>query len=124
MLSFFLPQKCIHCDAPSGKQAKSDSGVKKYLCADCFRQFHLLSQPSSTDLEDKQQLFSDIGTEPTFYTPYPFIAEGITQSIIHHFKYADMPNLAVIIGMELTARLPEMEYDVIVPIPLHGTRLG
>lgn len=35
-----------------------------------------------------------------------------------------MPNLAVVIGKELTTRLPEMNYDVIVPIPLHGTRLG
>ncbi|HEY6171931.1 MAG TPA: ComF family protein [Candidatus Kapabacteria bacterium] len=124
MLSFFLPQKCIHCDAPSGKHAKSDSDLKKYLCANCFRQFQLMSQPSSTDIENKQQLFSGFNTELVFYTPFPFIAEDITQSIIHHFKYADMPNLAVITGRELTARLTKMEYDVIVPIPLHGTRLG
>lgn len=35
-----------------------------------------------------------------------------------------MPGLAVLIGKELTTRLPEMKYDVMVPIPLHGTRLG
>lgn len=35
-----------------------------------------------------------------------------------------MPDLAIIIGKELTTRLPEMNYDMIVPIPLHGTRLG
>lgn len=124
MLSFFLPQRCIHCNAPSGKQDEVDSSIKNYLCAHCFRQFRILPQPSSTDIENKQHLFSDFDMKLSFYTPYPFIAEGITQSIIHHFKYADMPNLAVVIGSELTTRLPEMEYDTIVPIPLHGTRLG
>jgi competence protein ComFC len=124
MLSFFLPLRCIHCNAPSGKQDKADSSLKNYLCAHCFRQFQLLLQPSATDIENKQHLFSDFDTDLTFYTPYPFVAEGVTQSIIHHFKYADMPNLAVVIGKELTTRLPEMSYDVIVPIPLHGTRLG
>lgn len=124
MLSFFLPSTCIHCDGPSGKVEKTDNELKKYLCNNCLRQFQLLLQPSSTDIESKHHLFSDFDTKLTFYTPYPFIAEGITQSIIHHFKYADMPNLAVVIGKELTTRLPEMEYDMIVPIPLHGTRLG
>jgi len=124
MLSFFLPQVCIHCTAPCGKDGKTDNDLKKYLCNNCLRQFQLLLQPSSTDLENKQHLFTVFNTQLTFYTPYPFIAEGITQSIIHHFKYADMPNLAVVIGKELTIRLPEMEYDMIVPIPLHGTRLG
>jgi len=124
MLSFFLPQVCIHCAAPCGKDGKTDYDQKKYLCNNCLRQFQLLLQPSPADLENKQHLFSDFDTELAFYTPYPFIAEGITQSIIHHFKYADMPNLAVVIGKKLTTRLPEMEYDMIVPIPLHGTRLG
>lgn len=124
MLSFFLPQVCIHCNAPCGKHDKTDNDLKKYLCTNCLRQFQLLLQPSDTDIENKQHLFSVLDTKFTFYTPYPFIAEGITQSIIHHFKYADMPNLACIIGKELTTRLPEMGYDVIVPIPLHGTRLG
>ncbi len=124
MLSFFLPLVCIHCNAPCGKEDKLDNNLKKYLCANCLRQFQLLLQPSSADIENKQHLFSDFDTKLTFYTPYPFIAEGITQSIIHHFKYSDMPNLAVVIGKELTTWLSEMKYDVIVPIPLHGTRLG
>lgn len=124
MLSFFLPEICIHCDAPSGNQEKTDSGIKNYLCANCFRQFQLLLEPSPADLDNKRHLFSEFDTKLTFYIPYPFVAEGITQSIIHHFKYTDMPNLAVVIGKELTTRLPEMKYDVIVPIPLHGTRLG
>lgn len=124
MVSFFLPSTCIHCDGSAGKGEKTDNELKKYLCNNCLRQFQLLLQPSSTDIENKHYLFSDFDTNLTFYTPYPFIAEGITQSIIHHFKYADMPNLAVIIGKELTTRLPQMNYDVIVPIPLHGTRLG
>lgn len=124
MLSFFLPQVCIHCNAPCGKEDKTDNDLKKYLCNNCLRQFQLLLQPSHNDLENKQQLFSDFDTKLAFYTPYPFIAEGITQSIIHHFKYIDMPDLAIIIGKELTTRLPEMNYDMIVPIPLHGTRLG
>lgn len=124
MLSFFLPQVCIHCNAPCGKDGKTDNDLKKYLCNNCLRQFQLLLQPSSIDLDNKRHLFSNFATKLTFYTPYPFIAEGITQSIIHHFKYSDMPNLAVVIGKELTSRLPEMKYDMVVPIPLHGTRLG
>lgn len=124
MLSFFLPQVCIHCNAPCSKHDKTDNDLKKYLCNNCLRQFQLLLQPSDTDIENKQHLFSVSDMKFTFYTPYPFIVEGITQSIIHHFKYSDMPNLAYSIGKELTNRLPQIEYDMIVPIPLHGTRLG
>lgn len=123
MLSFFLPRTCIHCNAPCGKDDKADNELKNYLCKNCFRQFQALLQPSPEDLDSKRYAFFGIA-DIDIYAPYPFTADGIVQSVIHHFKYEDMPKLATVIGKELVTRLPEMEYDVMVPIPLHGTRLG
>jgi predicted amidophosphoribosyltransferase len=124
VLSFFLPEVCIHCSAPAGKEEKNDEELLRYLCKNCLRQFRSLLEPSPLDLESKQHLFSDIDAVIRFHTPYPFVAEGIPQSIVHHFKYNDMPRLAVLIGKELTTRLRDAEYDMMLPVPLHSTRLG
>ncbi len=123
MLSFFLPRKCIHCDLPCGKESKSDEMLKDYLCTICFRRFELLFPPNESDLTSKQALLSKYG-EINIVAPFPFMNEELTQSIVHHFKYNDMPRLAEYVGEYIVRRIDDREYDYLVPIPLHSVRMA
>lgn len=82
--------------------------------------------PESDQLKDQLLKFFPI-VETTHCLAYrTFIKEGITQSIIHAFKYQDMPRLGKVIGKQLATAWIGMrsQFDVVVPVPLHRTRLA
>jgi ComF family protein len=54
---------------------------------------------------------------------YIFVAESPLQSIIHAMKYDGMMKLGLQLGKSLSYLVPK-EVDVIVPVPLHRTRLA
>jgi ComF family protein len=124
MFSFFFPRKCIHCNEPCGKESKTDNELKDYLCRNCFRLFDAQLPPGKDDLFLSQKLFDGMPTPPQVLAGFPFIAEQVTQSVVHHAKYADMPKLARIMGKKLALRFHDLDYDILLPIPLHRTRLG
>jgi ComF family protein len=124
MFSFFFPRKCIHCNEPCGEVNKTDDELKNYLCTNCLRLFDAQLPPGKDDLFLSQKLFEGLPTRPQLLAGFPFIAKGVTQSVVHHAKYADMPKLARFMGRKLARRFPELNYDTLLPIPLHRTRLG
>lgn len=123
MLSFFLPRKCVHCEEPCGKASKVDEALLNYLCDNCFRTFEFLLPPHQDDLASKRSLLSKYG-KVQIIAPFPFMHEDLTQAIIHHFKYNDMPKLARHIGEYIGRLIPEIDYDYLIPIPLHSTRFA
>ena len=123
LLDFFLPRKCVHCDEPCGKDSKSDEQLKNYLCGICFRKLELLLPPNEDDLTSKCSLLSKYG-EVQIIAPFPFMHDDLTQAIVHHFKYNDMPKLAGYVGEYIVERIDVTEYDYLIPIPLHGTRFA
>ena len=76
----------------------------------------------------------ELACHPSFFKDFPIRAEiqsafrfenkGIIQSLIHHFKYQEMPGLAQTLGLMWVKANPELKasYDYLVPIPLHRTR--
>jgi ComF family protein len=122
MLRLFLPEICIHC----GLHCNADKAqpLSKYLCSICLRQFELFEPPMQDELSPKSALFNELPFEIKIGSAYSFQNGGIIQSVIHHFKYLEMPKLATTLGSICSLHSADIsgEYDFIVPIPLHRTR--
>jgi competence protein ComFC len=124
MLRLFLPQICIHCDTHCDPHDAKKKPLSKYLCTICLRQFELFEPPMQDDLLPKSSLFRDLPFEIKVGSAFSFQNGGIIQSLIHHFKYQEMPRLATTLGSiccESNADLYD-GYDYIIPVPLHRTR--
>lgn len=70
--------------------------------------------------------FERYGTDIKFLhtlSAYLFVAESPLQSVIHSFKYDGMTRLASHMGRSLSYLVPQ-EVNMIVPVPLHRTRLA
>jgi ComF family protein len=54
---------------------------------------------------------------------YKFYKSGLTQRLLHHMKYRDRPDLAMLAGRwfggEIAAHFSGEVFDMIVPVPLH-----
>jgi len=123
MLQLFLPQICIHCEVRCDRSSAKQRPLTKYLCAACLRQFELFDVPKAEDLIMSSSLFRELPQATKLYSAFRFQNGGIIQSVIHHFKYRDMPKLASILGVICHERMLMKEnYDLIIPIPLHRTR--
>ncbi|MEP7233992.1 MAG: ComF family protein [Ignavibacteriota bacterium] len=78
------------------------------------------------DLDAKVSALKDLPSGTSILSSLTFVNEGIIQSIIHSFKYEEMPRLAKILGASVSSQisLTHERYDYLVPIPLHRTRLN
>lgn len=123
MLELFLPRRCIRCDEPVNR---SEEALSRYLCVNCLREYQFLEPPSVDEIEDRRSLLSHLPYPIGIYAAFNFINEGVVQSIIHHFKYVDMPRLARRVGDEAAATFKELAnfVDIIIPVPLHVTRFA
>jgi ComF family protein len=122
MLRLFLPETCIHCG--NGCEGNNTQQISKYLCTTCLRQFFLFEPPIQNELRIKSPFFYELPFEAKIKSAFIFQSGGIIQSVIHHFKYLEMPRLAIILGKECHERNISFytHYDFIVPVPLHRTR--
>lgn len=118
MLDLFLPRTCIHCS----QRCVIDRAIalSNYLCETCLRIYRKYELKKCTELTyapDDQEL-------PSIYVRAPFRANELTQSLVHHLKYGEMPRLGIYLGREIASHLPGTAlYDVVAAVPLHRTRL-
>src|SRR5438046_3626145 len=124
MLRLFLPEICIHCGAHCDNPNEKQIPLAKYLCEVCLRQFELLEPPLQNDLFPKSSLLRELPYEIKIGSAFSFQNEGIIQSLIHHFKYLEMPKLASVLGSACCEKNAEItnDYDYLLPVPLHRTR--
>jgi ComF family protein len=125
MLSLFLPEKCLHCEQPSAYACnrKLKEKLAHYLCEICLRILHHQDAPKERMVRDE---FERHGTPITFLhtlAAYIFVAESPLQSVIHAMKYDNMMKLGSHLGQSLSYLVPK-EVNLIVPVPLHRTRLA
>lgn len=127
-LSLFYPPACEGCG--------ESVGSKEYLCADCKARAPRIVPPfcakcsepfsgaitSSFDCTNcaNQTLHFDAAVAG-------YRARGIVRRLILDFKYNQRPYLRHVVGEWLAAvlddsRLKPLEFDVIVPVPLHAAR--
>lgn len=125
MFSLFLPEKCLHCEEPTAhaRNPKTEEPFSHYLCEVCIRILMKQDPPAEQTVRD-EFLRNGTGTELSHcLAAYTFMAGSPIQSIIHAFKYDGMIKLAEQFGKSIATFVPH-EIDVIVPVPLHRTRLA
>jgi len=118
-ISLFFPNYCVSC---------YESLVKgeKLICLSCQ---HIIPKTNS-HLQQPNYI------ETKFYGKvrlsfalayYQFLRKGRVQKILHALKYENKPELGELLGnwygSELSHVLEENTFDVIVPVPLHKTKL-
>jgi ComF family protein len=96
--------------------------IAHYLCSVCQRTLEDTGRPESETVRDQFGVITNIDFARC-EAAYTFLPESPVQSIIHHFKYSGMSRLAETFGQTMRDLLPT-EIDVIIPVPLHRTRLA
>jgi ComF family protein len=118
-ISLFFPNYCFGCNQSLVKGEDT-------LCTHCLLElpktnYHLLEENAI-----KNKL---IGRLPLKYALafLKFRKTGIVQHLLHQLKYNNQPEVGVKLGrnygQELFKSGFQNEFDVIVPVPLHGSRL-
>ena len=125
MFSLFLPERCLHCEAPAERSLhlRASRVRDRYLCAVCARILDFQERPEEHYLRDQFALVASELPLASARSRYWFDTASPLRSIIHSFKYSDMPKLAQHFGGELAALVPS-ESEYLIPIPLHRTRMA
>jgi ComF family protein len=102
------------------------SGIENYLCIRCLKAFSIGETPNVDHLREQLSQFFPIDESASLLTYRQFEQDGVVQSIIHSFKYGDMPRLARKLGSMLAQQwmMHRTEFDILIPVPLHRTRLA
>jgi ComF family protein len=129
-LDFVLPERCPCCGVitpPGGN-----------FCADCWRQLHFLTPPwcigcampfnfgpLDSAVEDEQFCASCLATPPQHDGIRAAVAySDISRQVVLRLKYGGKIGMAKLVAAHLTRHLPEASGEyLIVPVPLHWTRL-
>ncbi len=131
MLSLVLPERCIHCGRPTVAAERlafrpptDSASLKKYLCAVCHAEFDRMPIPDPALLMDRAMPLTSIECITSVRAQVYFIKDSLIQSIVHSFKYGEMPRLVRAAGasVALKALACKNEIDAIIPVPLHRTR--
>lgn len=118
-VSLLFPQLCPACQA-------SLMANERIICLDCsynlpYTNFHL-----QADNIVAQQFYGKINVEAA-YALYYFNKGGKVQNLIHHFKYSGMHQIGNLLGNIAGGQLKENAIfnttDLIIPVPLHKSRL-
>ncbi len=127
LLDTLLPPQCLACDTPVAADGQ--------FCLACFRQVSFISAPFCRQCgvplpyaaAAAQGLCTACVTAPPHFTQCraPLRYDRITKSLILPFKYADRTEhargLAILMARAGAALCREA--DLLVPVPLHKTRL-
>lgn len=117
--SLLFPQLCPAC----GESLVNNEHV---ICTDCrftlpFTNFHL-----QTDNIVARQFWGKIELQAAFALYY-FTKGGKVQNLVHHLKYKGMQEVGHLLGNMAGAQLAASSVfntvDVIIPVPLHKTRM-
>ncbi|WP_183564560.1 ComF family protein [Mucilaginibacter sp. SP1R1] len=118
-VSLLFPELCPACQA-------SLVANERIICSDCrynlpFTNFHL-----QADNIVAQQFYGKINVTAA-YALYYFTKGGKVQNLMHHFKYKGMQQIGTLLGniagLQLTESPVFNTVELIIPVPLHKSRL-
>ena len=126
VLDQLYPPLCLHCDAPV---ASADA-----LCGECFRKLRPITAPYCPvlGLPFEVSLGPDARSAEAIADPPPFararsavIYDEVARKLVGRLKYGDRPELARFCARLMAAAGAELWSGdpVLVPVPLHRTRL-
>jgi ComF family protein len=118
-VSLIFPNHCLSCE---------DSLVKgeQLVCTRCMLQMPQTNYHLDCENALKKRLSGRMQLDYVMAL-FKFSKNGRVQGILHALKYKNQPDLAVMLGHVYGERMREAEFtktfDLIVPVPLHATRL-
>lgn len=126
VLDLLLPPQCLNCGEPVAAPGT--------LCPECWPQLQFLAPPHCAACgfpfefayDDESLCLACIRTSPTFDRARSVMRyDDVSRNMILRFKHADQTEGAPAYGRWLARAGAELtaDADVIVPIPLHWTRL-
>ena len=118
-VSLFFPHTCVGCDASLPKGAE-------YLCPSCELDLPKTGNHIKEVPEFEQKLRGLIAFEHVLVYLH-FQKQGVVQKLMHELKYNHKPELGAHLGRWYGAELKDAGYadafDVVVPVPLHKSKL-
>ncbi|MEQ9466883.1 MAG: phosphoribosyltransferase family protein [Ekhidna sp.] len=115
LIALIFPQNCINCD-------QSLNSVEKFLCTPCK-----IDLPFTNDVHNPDnELLRKFSFEPKVKSASSYLyfhRGGVTQKLLHHLKYKGKKDLGVELGKWFAPSLRELPIDLVVPVPLHKSKL-
>jgi ComF family protein len=118
-VGLLYPPLCVACEAPLPKSIQ-------HICVKC-RYDLPKTDHHKVQIESLSEKFENIVSNSALY-PYCYFQKGSKfQKIIHHLKYHNRPALGRLLGRWYAHELWEANelrsYELIIPVPLHPSRL-
>lgn len=118
-ISLWFPNSCVGC---SGALAKNE----KFICESCRSQLAKTNSHLESGNYIEIKFYGKVRLKKAMAF-YKFYRKGLIQQILHHLKYKNKPELGVLLGqwygLELCAQEMAFNFDYIVPVPLHPSKL-
>ncbi|MCQ2974448.1 MAG: ComF family protein [Bacteroidales bacterium] len=101
------------------------SDYEKVVCLDCMSKMKITHTHLPENTEVKEVFMNKVEIQNAC-AYYGFFKGGITQRLIHDFKYHNRPDIAVFLGKNAAYSLNKSgifsDVDFIVPVPLHPNK--
>ncbi len=119
LASLFFPRACLGCDTPLVYG-------ERLICTNCW--YHLPYTHAHRDTQNvgARQLWGRVPVAAVASYLY-FVDSSRVKRIMHHFKYRRCPQVGELLGSRygdlLKETAPFNQADIIVPVPLHPSKL-
>jgi competence protein ComFC len=116
VLDFIYPRECLSCGKPLQEEGK--------ICKACWDRIPVITGEHDLYRKTRSRLISD-GIIDELVSCYIFREEGPFRSIAHAMKYREYKSCGFDLGLRMGNLLKEkeMEFDIIIPVPLHPVKL-
>ena len=118
-LHLFFPRYCLTCP-------RVLVAGETWLCTDCLRDLPQTNYHQESDNLVAQRLAGRLPVRHAMAL-YRFQKSGKVQRLLQHLKYKHMPEIGKVLGKRYGTLLHEARlrntFDLIVPVPLHRSRL-
>ena len=119
LLNLFFPKVCLGCNAYLGDN-------ESYICMSCRHQLPLTNFHLDNNDALKNVFFGRVKLEQATALLH-FSKKGIVQHLMHNLKYKGHQDVGLFLGKWLGEELKTIEayqnIDVVVPVPLHRSKL-
>lgn len=119
LLNLFFPKVCLGCNAYLGDN-------ESHICISCRHQLPLTNFHLDNNEALKNVFFGRVKLEQATALLH-FSKKGIVQQLMHNLKYKGHQDVGVFLGKWLGEELKTIEayqsIDVVIPVPLHKSRL-
>lgn len=119
LLNLFFPQVCLACDAHLNDN-------EKHICTFCRNELPITNFFSEPDNAVAKRLYGRVNFQYATSLLW-FNKKGIVQHLMHNLKYKGHEEVGVFLGQWLGKELSQLEMfkdiDVVVPVPLHASKL-